>query len=280
MKTLLCGLFISCLALPAIAQAQHPTLTTEDVIKWRLAHPELAENYIPRNATEAAPPRKSSTDEQFLADEKHWNHRLTEARARVKEFERRAAQTEIEATQARNVFMHADASSLNANNARIAELRALAAGYQAEARTAQEAVNRLLDEGKQAGYQLNYISPRTKTGEPNLEYYRTRFLALQSELQAARARAEVFQLRTNRLNTSINSTLNWQPGLNYHDRGILFYPNTGASDVYYRNRLRNELGGLSGDLNATLTRISVLTQLIEELQEEGRRAGVPPGVFR
>ena len=176
--------------------------------------------------------------------------------------------------------MHADASSLNANNARIAELRSLASGYQAEAHTAQEVVNRLLDEGKQYGYQLNYLAPRTKTGEPNLEYYRTRFLALQSELQTARARAEVLQLRTNRLNTSINSTLNWQPGLNYHDRGILFYPNTGASDVYYLNRLRNEFGELNGDLNSTLTRISILSQLLAELQEEGRRAGVPPGIFR
>ncbi len=280
MKTLLCGLFISCLTLTAIAQAQPATLTTEDVIKWRLTHPELAENYIPKNATEAAPPRKSSTDEQFLADEKDWNQRLTEARARVREFERRAARTEIEATQARNVFMHADASSLNANNARIAELRALASGYQAEARTAQEAVNRLLDKGKQYGYQLNYIAPRTKTGEPNPEYYRTRFLALQAELQAARARAEVLQLRTNRLNTSINATLNLSPGLAYNDRRILFYPNTGASDVYYLNRLRNEFGELNGDLNSTLTRISILSQLLEELQEKGRRAGVPPGIFR
>lgn len=280
MKTLLGGLFISCLALTVVAQGQHPTLTTEDVIKWRLAHPELAENYIPKNATEAAPSRKLSTDEQFLAAEKDWNQRLTEARARVKEFEHRAAQTEIEATQARNVFMHADASSLNANNARIAELRALASGYQAEARTAQEAVNRLLDEGKQYGYQLNYISPRTKTGAPNLEYYRTRYLALQSELQTARARAEVLQLRTNRLNTSINSNLNWQLGSNYPDRGILFYPNTGASDVYYLNRLRNEFGELNGDLNSALTRISILSQLLEELEEEGRRAGVPPGIFR
>ena len=48
MKTLLGGLFISCLALTVVAQGQHPTLTTEDVIKWRLAHPELAENYIPK----------------------------------------------------------------------------------------------------------------------------------------------------------------------------------------------------------------------------------------
>ena len=280
MKTLLGGLFISCLTLTAIAQAQPPTLTTEDVIKWRLAHPELAENYIPKNATEAAPSRKSSTDEQFLADEKDWNQRLTEARASVKEFERRAAWTEIEATQARNVFMHADASSLNANNARIAELRALASVYQAEARTAQEAVNRLLDEGKQSGYQLNYLAPRTKTGAPNLEYYRTRFLALQAELQAARARAEVLQLRTNRLNTSNNATLNLSPGLAYNDRRILFYPNTGASDVYYLNRLRNEFGELNGDLNSMLTRISILSQLLGELQEEGRRAGVPPGIFR
>ena len=124
------------------------------------------------------------------------------------------------------------------------------------------------------------LPPRLKNGEPNLEYYRSRFQALQTELQDERARAEASQLRTNRVQTIINTNLN--AGYFYPPtrRGFIFYPNNGAADGFYLNRLRNELGGIGGDLNASQSRVVILTSQLEELQEEGRRAGVPPGIFR
>ncbi len=282
MKLNTCSLLIltSLFALPLWAQSR-PSLTTEDVVKWRAAHPERAEHYVPKTQ-EAAPSKQlqEQLDAQFLAAEKDWNTRLAEARRRVPDFERRANQTELEASQSRNAIFHNDANALNANNARVAQLQELARAYRNETRLAQEAVNRLLDEGRQYGFQLTYISPRLKNGEPNLEYYRSRFLALQTELQEERARAEALQLRTNRVQTIINTNLN--AGFYYPStrHGFIFYPNNGAADAFYLNRLRNELGGVGGDLNATQSRVAILAAQLEELQEEGRRAGVPPGIFR
>ena len=282
MKLNTCSLVIlvALFALPIIAQSR-PSLTTEDVVKWRAAHPERAEHYVPK--TQGEPPSKKSQDQldaQFLAAEKDWNTRLTEARRRVQDFERRANQTELEASQSRNVVFHNDANALNANNVRVAQLQELARAYRNETRLAQEAVNRLLDEGREYGFQLTYISPRLKNGEPNLEYYRSRFLELQTELQDERARVEALQLRTNRVQTIINTNLN--AGFYYPStrRGFIFYPNNGAADGFHLNRLRNELGGVGGDLYTSQTRLAILTAQLEELQEEGRRAGVPPGIFR
>lgn len=282
MKLNICSLLtlLSLCALPIMAQPR-PSLTTEDIVKWRTAHPERAEHYVPK--TQDAAPSKQSQDQldaQFLAAEKDWNTRLTEARRRVRDFERRANQTELEASQSRNVVFHNDANALNANNARVAQLQEQARAYRNETRLAQEAVNRLLDEGRQYGFQLTYISPRLKNGEPNLDYYRARFLALQSELQDERARAEALQLRTNRVQTIISTNLN--AGYYYPStrRGFIFYPNNGAADGFYLNRLRNELSGVGGDLYTAQARVAILTAQLEELQEEGRRAGVPPGIFR
>ncbi len=273
-------IFVSVFALPLLAQPR-PSLTTEDVLKWRTTHPERAEHYVPKQQ-DVAPAKKSQDqrDADFLTAEKDWNVRLSEARRRVRDFERQANQTDLEVSQSRNIVFHNDASALNTNNARIAQLQELARAYRNETRLAQEAVNQLLDEGRQYGFQLTYISPRLKNGEPNLEYYRARFLDLQTELQDERARAETLQLRTNRVQTIINTNLN--AGFYYPStrRGFIFYPNNGAADGFYLNRLRSELGGVSGDLNASQSRVAILTAQLEELQEEGRRAGVPPGIFR
>ena len=271
---------ISLFALPLLAQPR-PSLTTEDVLKWRTTHPERAEYYVLKRQ-DVAPAKKSQVqlDADFLAAEKDWNVRLSEARRRVRDFEWQANQTDLEASQSRNVVFHNDASALNANNARVAQLQERARAYRNETRLAQEVVNQLLDEGRQYGFQLIYISPRLKNGEPNLEYYRARFQALQTELQDEQARAEALQLRTNRVQTIINTNLN--AGFYYPStrRGFIFYPNNGAADGFHLNRLRSELGGVGGDLNASQSRVAMLTAQLEELQEEGRRAGVPPGIFR
>lgn len=256
-----------------LAQTPRPKLTTEDVMKWRAANPDRAEHFIPEQDT-----AQQKSQAEFLAAEKDWNARLNEARAKVRDFERLADQTTLAAAQARNVIFHNDPNALNANNARVADLQAQARAYRAEARGAQAAVNQLLDEGKQYGYQLYTLSPTLPNGEPNLEYYRARFLTLQRDLQDTQARADVLRLRANRTQTTVNTTWNsvQYPGR----RGIQFYPNNGAADVFYLNRLRDQWGGINDDLQATQALVVALTEQLEALQEEGRRAGVPPGIFR
>jgi hypothetical protein len=257
--------------------AQRPTLTTEDVVKWRAAHPERAEHFIPKQSS-ASPQSSAPVGTAFQVAEQDWNARLAAARERVRACERRADETDLAATQSRNRIFHGNANALNANNARVAQLQAFAHAYRAEARAAQAVVNLLLDEGREVGYQLAALSPTLKDGAPNVAYYRSRFLDLQRDLQDAQGRAEVLQQRVNRLQTAINTT--WNAPAYSGRRGIPFYPNNGAADVFYLNRLRDELGGVSGDAQAAQARIVILTEQLQALQEEGRRAGVPPGVFR
>ena len=281
MKLTTCFLIISLCACLTFAQSR-PTLTTEDVVKWRVANPDRAEHFVPTKVETKTPaqPSQAESDAQYLAAEKEWNVHLTQARERVRDFERRANQTDLTASQSRNTVFHNDASSLNANNARVADLQERARTFRNESRLAQEAVNRLLDEGRQYGFQLTYISPTLKNGEPNLDYYRTRFLELQTEIQDENERANTMQLRTNRVQTIINTNLNAVVSAPRTRRGFIFYPNNGAGDSFYLNRLRNELAGVGGDLSSSQSRAVLLRQMLDELQEEGRRAGVPPGIFR
>ena len=279
-SSLIILLFTACVTAQAQTSKPAPTLKTDDVMKWREANPELAAKYIPKSDP-AENSSRSKSDQEFLAAEKEWNVRLTQARTRLRDFELRASAAELSATRSRNIFIHSSPSDLNNNNAHIGELNSSTAAFRDEARSAQDEMNRLLDYGREYGFMLYSISPSLKNGEPNEEYYRSRFLDLQADLQNSVARAEVVQLRTNRLNTSINNTLSYpevQYGSNYN--GILFYPNTGAADTFYVNRLRNNLAEVSGDFRSTQARIELLNQQLEELKEAGRRAGIPPGVFR
>ena len=269
--------FVLLWATTLLAQTPRPSLTTEDVLKWRAAHPDRAEHFIPKQ--DATPSQTATQSEaEFLAAEKDWNARLAQARERVRDFARRADETDLAATNSRNTVFHADANALNANNARVAELQSYASAYRAEVPAAQEAVNRLLDEGRDYGFQLATLAPTLKNGAPNVEYYRSRFLALQRDWQDAQARADTLQQRVNRLQTTINTNLN--PRAAVGSRGILFYPNNGAADGFYANRLRAELGNIGGEYQATQTRLAILTEQLQALQEEGRRAGLPPGLFR
>lgn len=282
MKIQHCSLLIGIVLLSATtlcAQSARTSLTTEDVMKWRAANPDRAEHFIPKENA-AQPTRQSATqaDERFLAAEKDWNARLLQARERVRDLERRADEADLAATASRNTIFHADPNALNRNNAQVAQLKESARAYRAEARLAQEAVNRLLDEGREYGFQIAALSPTLKNGEPNVEYYRSRFLTLQRDLQDALARTQVLQQQANRLQTQINSTLSY-PSSGSRS-GILFYPNNGAADGFYLNRLRDELGGVGGDYQDTQARIALLTAQLQALEEEGRRAGVPPGIFR
>lgn len=281
MKNPNCSLLTVLLLTATCFAQQRPTLTTEDVVRWRAANPQRAEYFIPKSQPTPMTQKKSPSQAEadFLAAERDWNARLAQARMRVRDFERRASHSELGASQSRNVIFHNDPTALNANNARVADLQEYARAYRYEARRGQEAVNRLLDEGRQNGYQLATLSPRLSNGEPNLEYYRTRFLELKADLQDAQAQANVLQLRTNRVQTTIHTRYS---GLYYPvpQQGFLFYPNNGAGDAFYLNRLRSQLANVGGKLSTSQVRVAILTAQLADLEEEGRRAGVPPGVFR
>ncbi len=203
-------------------------------------------------------------DKERETAERDWNERLRQARERVKDLERRADQAELEIVRLRNIqFSPApqDAGTSAKINRQVAELSALMRRLRAEAVVAQHEVNTLLEEGEIKQFKLHSLSPTTETGEPNLNYYRKRFLELQTDLRDAEARAQVMRLRANDLRRRI--TINSVTG-----------------DNFFIGRLRDELEETQQGLELARARIATLSQQLEELRQRAHAAGVPPGILR
>jgi len=265
------------IALSAVAVAQQPqrrstpTLTSDDAPSVR---PVTSD---PRDPGKAAGPIKSSTAEGSdsttpqtasekarAAAEHAWNERLGKAREKAKELERRADQTELEITRLRNFQFSAEPRDpgTNANiNARVAELAELLRRLRAEAKAAQDEVEAILGEGAAKDFKVESLSPTTKSGQPNLEYYRSRFAELQSELRDAEARAQVLQLRINDLRFRINN-------------------NAVTGDNFFIGRLRDELQEAETALESARARVAAATEQLEELKRQARLADIPPGELR
>jgi chromosome segregation ATPase len=275
-------LFSWFIALTAMVAAQQPprrpmpTLTDETAAPVKPAPPAPADasSAAASPATDPAKPAApagqkaegqnadsaQTTDEQQreLA-EKDWNEKLSKARERVKDLERRADQAELEVNRLRNFQFSAEPRDAGTNaqiNARVAELNELARRLRAEAKTAQEEVDALLAEGAEKNYKIAKLSPTTKTGAVNLEYYESRFAELQSELRDAMARAQVMQLRINALRFRIND-------------------NARTGDNFFLGRLRGELQEAEGGLEQAQLRMAAATGQLEELRRQARAAGVP-----
>ncbi len=203
-------------------------------------------------------------DKEREAAERDWNERLRQARERVKDLERRADQAELEIVRLRNIqFSPApqDAGTSARINRQVAELSALMRRLRAEAAVAQHEVNALLEEGEIKQFKLLSLSPTTETGEPNLNYYRQRFLELDTDLRDAEARAQVMRLRANDLRRRI--TINSVTG-----------------DNFFIGRLRDQLQETQQGLELARARIATLKQQLEDLHQRAHAAGVPPGILR
>jgi chromosome segregation ATPase len=259
--------FTSVAAAGVLAQPQPaPALTTDDIIHARIAPPASAKT-AQGGATQAsadgaqADAQLSPAERRARADERAWNEKLREARTRLNDLKRRADQAELEINRLRNAQFDPTRPQAPGEsgriNARVAELTAQAKSLRAEARTAEQVVDDLLDEGRARKYEIEGVALEKADGQPSLAGYRKRYAELRTELNDLEARAKVLQLRLNDL---------------FAERR----KNEGG-DNFFLNRLRAERIETAAELEKTKARIAELTQQIAALRQQAALVGIAPG---
>lgn len=278
LKSRLATLALGVLGCAGLCQAQSVTsasLTTADVLRWRDAHPEIASTVLPPEEKKS---REGKVDEQ-VSGGKAWNDQLREAKVKAKTLEREARQAEIRASETRSIVFFADGNSLNARNEAASILTDEARLLSSQAAVARAQVSALLAEGQRRGYVEFAVSSTLPDGKANPVYFRQRYLELSQELMDAEAESRSDALRTNRYSTSVNNSYSGV-GRATGGNAVPFYPNRGAGDLFFANRLYAGFAESSSEREKADSRVEELKREIEMLREEGRKAGLPPGLFR
>ncbi len=252
-----------------LAQASRPTptLTTDDVIFARPSAPISTAPATSKNSgreekSPAAVIAKTATaqppeDEKKLA-EKNWQERLNKAQEKARGLESHADQTELTITQLRNQLFSATATSPEAKvqiTARLSNLSAQTNRLRAEAKAAQQEVEALQAEGNANQYKAQPVTLTNEKGEPDKQAYQSEQDKLQGELQAARARVEVLQMR---LNNNHAETLKKASG-----------------DNFTLNRFRQEKEQIAAELAEIRTKIEALTNQLQLHRQKAAAAGIP-----
>lgn len=269
---------------PAVGRKKAPRLTTEDVIQPVTAQPTAespkAEDPAKTDAAKTDSTKTDSTktdaakaedakqpaDVKASAEEAAWRERINKARERAKALERAAEEAELRITELRN-GLGVSGQSAKYRNETAAELGR--AGEQLsdlrnQARAAKDDLSQLLDYGKENKY-AESEGPKATSGDgkPNEDYYRARFAALNEEVQSADRRAQLYENRVRDL-----------------QQHILQNGGKNGGDNFYTAQLQQDKEEAQRNLDEARTARARASSKLDQLMEEARRAGVPPGVFR
>jgi chromosome segregation ATPase len=265
------------LLLPSVALAQQrqpeskksPSLTTEDMVKpagqsASATDGEVGAAKIGDADAQKSPPQPAG--ETASPEELAWREQVANARARVKATERTAEEAELRITALRNQ-LSASGQTPQARNETAAELND--AGLQltelrSAAKAAADELARLLESGR-----LNRFSetkepgPTLENGNANLDYYKSRYAALNEALETAERQVQLYDNRVRDVSQRILQT----GGKN-------------GGDNFYLAHLQQEREEAQRQLNEARAASEKVRSDLAALKEEARRAGVPPGVFR
>jgi hypothetical protein len=246
-----------------------PRLTTDDVVKTKAA--QSASEIPPVEITagkgiEAAknlPAPNPPVDLQGASpDEKVWREKVAQARQRAEDAQRAAEEAEVHTTELRNALntQGQDAKQRNATAEEMDRAGKQVIELQKQAREAKASLNELLAEGYEKGYKEGEgLKPATKTGKPNEEYYRQKYLELQQAENDARRRIKLYEDRIRALNELITN------------------PNR---DRFSNASLEQDRQDAKDSLAEAEKALSKAQDDMEKLMDEARQAGIPPGVFR
>jgi len=259
---------------PATGRKKIPRLTTDDVVAPKTAQPaeELAkedpkakpEDATKTDATKAGATKAQAGETKADPEEAAWRENVERARARAKELERQAEETELRVTRLRNDLSASGqgASNRNQTAAELERTGQQLKGLRAQSRAAQNDLNKLLEYGRQKGF-AETAGPKaiSEDGKPNEDYYRTRYAALNEELQTADRRVQLYENRVRDLNQRITN-------------------NAVSGDNFYIAQLQQERDESQEKLEEARAARNKAHNDIATLKDEARRAGIPPGVFR
>jgi hypothetical protein len=239
-----------------------PTMTSDDVVASRPAPTtDSASADQPKAGDQAA---AAEAGGKSSAEEVSWRHAVKEARKRADSTKRAAEETEIRITDLRNQLA-ASGQGAGDRNQTMAEIGA--AGdklkqQKSEAREAAEALKKLVDEGREKGYREEEGPvAAAKGGEPNEEYYRSKFAELNQAAQDADRRAQLYQNRINELNQRISG-------------------NSRTGDNFFIGQLQQDRDDAQKSLDEAQAAYQKAQADIDALKDQARAAGLPPGIFR
>ncbi len=264
---------------PAVGRKKAPRLTTEDVIQPVTTQP-AAESPKAEDANKSdtvktdtvktdgakAEDAKQPGEVKASAEESAWRERASKARERAKALERAAEEAELRITELKNGlgvsgqsarYRNETAAELESAGQKLSELRN-------QARAAKDDLNQLLEYGKENRFGESEGPKATSNdGKPNEDYYRARFAALNEEAQSADRRIQLYENRVRDL-----------------QQHILLNGGKKGGDNFYTAQLQQDKEEAQQSLDEARAARSQALSKLEQLIEEARRAGVPPGVFR
>ena len=272
---------------PAAGKQKVPRLTTDDVARAAStaestegAEKTKADGAEKSKEEAAKPGEVAATDAQAKSaegkvspEESSWRDRVGKARTRAKELERAAEEAELRITALRNDLGKSGESARYRNNT-AAEMDQ--AGQQlkvirAQALAAADDLAQLVDYGKQKGFtEAEGPKPTTDGGNPNEEYFRSRLAKVREDIESAQRRVELYNNRVRDLNQQL-ATNSSGKDKNGHKTG---------GDSFYSGQLQQERDDAQQKLDEARSALSKAQNDLEDLQQEARRAGVPPGLFR
>lgn len=200
--------------------------------------------------------------EKTGAEEMAWRERIAQARQRSETLERAAEEAEIRTTELRNQLnqsgqsaneRNALAAAMDRTGKQVTELRT-------QLREAKAELGNLVEEGAEKGYKEATAAKSTTTdGKPNESYYRQRYDKLMQSMRDAERRIQLNENRVRSLNEMLSN------------------PNR---DRFSGAQLEQDRNDAQDTLNAARVAYKKAQADLQSLQEEARRAGVSPGVFR
>ena len=238
-----------------------PSMTSDDVIVSRPSRPAEAP---PPGEPKSGEKSQAKENDKPSAGEVSWRESIKAARKESESAQRRAEEAELRITDLRNQ-LGAPGQGAGDRNQTMSDLSTIGdtlKQQKAEAREAADALNKLLDEGRQKGYKEEEgPSSVSKSGEPNEDYYRSKFAELAKSLEDAERRVQLYQNKVNELNQSITG-------------------NSRSGDNFFIGQLQEQRDEAQHSLEQALEASQKAQADIAALKEQARTSGLPPGVFR
>jgi DNA repair exonuclease SbcCD ATPase subunit len=264
---------------PAIGRKKAPRLTTEDVIQPVTTQPaaespkaedankpDAAKTDAAKTDGAKAEDAKQPAEVKASAEESAWRERASKARERAKALERAAEEAELRITELRN-GLGVSGQSARYRNETAAELESAGqklSDLRNQARAAKDDLNQLLEYGKENRFgESEGLKATSSDGKPNEDYYRARFAKLNEEAQSADRRIQLYENRVRDL-----------------QQHILLNGGKKGGDNFYTAQLQQDKEEAQQSLDEARAARSQALSKLEQLMEEARRAGMPPGVFR
>jgi hypothetical protein len=263
--------FCLLLSLPALAQQAQakkrvPVLTTDDVVRERpqnqvVEEPSTAKPGDPEKPA-ASSATKAGADAKVDPAEAAWRERVEKAREKAKAAQRSAEEGELRVNDLRNQLGNSGGTTKDRNQtaADLEQMGQRLKVLRAEARAAEAELQEALGQAKGKGFsEAEGPKPVAEGGGPNEDYYKTRFAQLNEAAQDAERGMQLYDLRVRELRTRLTNTNN---------------------DRFSTGQIQEELEGAQQKLAEARNARTKAQSELDALQNEARRAGVPPGVFR